>query len=739
MIVSFIFPQKIFAQKITVFDAVTKTKIEGVTVVLNGKPIGKSDENGEFILNLTSDVFKLKFTHVSYETWEYPTGIPLKEPTQIFLKPAVMLQDDIVVTAARRKQKIEEVTQSVAIVKPDFLIKNQTNRVDEILEKLPGISLQKGQINIRGSSGFSYGAGSRVMVLLDDMPLLTADASDAKWNYYPTENLEQIEVIKGASSALYGSSAMEGIVHLRTKKADTVAHGMVSSFYGFYGMPERDSIAWWNKSPMKYGISAGYRKKFGNLGIVSSLNYFKDELYRKEEDMNLYRANVAWNYNSEKHYKWNFGGSLNANKYKGGTFLFCSDVGQPYIPFAGTSSKDNNFRCHADFFTNFYQNENLKHTYRTRYYLTDVKNNTNQNSTSSSFFHEYQLQDVLYNEGQNKATLTAGGVYVLNKVISDSIYKNHQANNTAVYTQFDQKFNRVNIGFGFRFEANKQDTLAWDYLPIFRTGINIQASKTTFLRFSAGQAFRYPSVAERFISTSSGSSLKLFPNPLLKPETGWSLELGARRIFVVKKLRSYVDVAAFRNEYKDMMEYVFGIYAPPGTPIQDVLKFAGFKAINIAQAKITGIEGSGGIEFKFGEVLCQLGGGYTYINPINSAYDAKKDTVKRNQYLKYRRKTLARITPDVSWKGISVGSSINYNSAYTNMDQFFINLIHGLSTDNYWQPYSRAWIIDARIGYTKNDWRIDFFMKNALNTEYMEAPGNTSAPRNFSVQVRREF
>ena len=66
-----------------------------------------------------------------------------------------------------------------------------------ILEKTSGISILDGQPSIRGGSGFSYGVGSRVLMLVDDLPMISADAGDIKWNYMPVENLNQIEVIKG--------------------------------------------------------------------------------------------------------------------------------------------------------------------------------------------------------------------------------------------------------------------------------------------------------------------------------------------------------------------------------------------------------------------------------------------------------------------------------------------------------------------------------------------------------------
>ena len=54
------------------------------------------------------------------------------------------------------------------------------------------------------------------MVLVDDMPLISGDAGQVQWKLIATENINQVEVIKGASSALYGSSALNGVINIRT-------------------------------------------------------------------------------------------------------------------------------------------------------------------------------------------------------------------------------------------------------------------------------------------------------------------------------------------------------------------------------------------------------------------------------------------------------------------------------------------------------------------------------------------
>ncbi|MDV7393749.1 Plug domain-containing protein, partial [Arthrospira platensis SPKY1] len=116
------------------------------------------------------------------------------------------------VTSGKFEKSLGEVTVSLEVIKPQLIESVNTVSLDQVLEKVPGVNIIDGQANIRGGSGFSYGAGSRVLLLVDDIPMLQADAGFPNWNDLPVENIEQIEVVKGAASALYGSSALNGII-----------------------------------------------------------------------------------------------------------------------------------------------------------------------------------------------------------------------------------------------------------------------------------------------------------------------------------------------------------------------------------------------------------------------------------------------------------------------------------------------------------------------------------------------
>jgi iron complex outermembrane receptor protein len=90
----------------------------------------------------------------------------------------------VVVTAGRHEQRIEDVTVSMEVVKPAFIENTNATNMESVIDQVPGVNVIDGQANIRGGAGWSYGAGSRVLVLVDDLPQISADAGDAKWGLF---------------------------------------------------------------------------------------------------------------------------------------------------------------------------------------------------------------------------------------------------------------------------------------------------------------------------------------------------------------------------------------------------------------------------------------------------------------------------------------------------------------------------------------------------------------------------
>ena len=72
------------------------------------------------------------------------------------------------------------------------------------------------------------------------MPIVQSDAGFPNWGSIPVENIGQIEIIKGAASALYGSAAMNGIINIRTAYPTSKPVTKISFFTTQFGQPKKE-------------------------------------------------------------------------------------------------------------------------------------------------------------------------------------------------------------------------------------------------------------------------------------------------------------------------------------------------------------------------------------------------------------------------------------------------------------------------------------------------------------------
>ena len=125
-------------------------------------------------------------------------------------------------------------------------------------------------------------------------------------------------------------------------------------------------------------------------------------------------------------------------------------------------------------------------------------------------------------------------------------------------------------------------------------------------------------MAELFISTNQ-AGIEIYPNSGLKHESGWSSEIGIKQGVKIGKWMGYIDVAAFIQQYDDMMEFSFGHWGIDNGI--DESHF-GFKSINVGATQISGLELSISGQGKINPNLTiNLIAGYTYMNPISLDLD----------------------------------------------------------------------------------------------------------------------
>src|SRR6185312_8239070 len=159
--------------------------------------------------------------------------------------------------------------------------------------------------------------------------------------------------------------------------------------------------------------------------------------------------------------------------------------------------------------------------------------------------------------------------------------------NYAAYLQLDKKFFKVlNVSMGFRDENFIMNNGATTSKPIFRSGLNLQVAKGTFLRASYGQGFRYPTVTEKYLNSEIGG-LSVFSNPNLQPESSWNAEIGIKQGFKINNFTGFIDVAAFWQQYQNTIEITYGYWS---TYYQfGVQQYnAGFMYLNTGETRVKG-------------------------------------------------------------------------------------------------------------------------------------------------------
>lgn len=784
-----LFSWQAFAQEILVQGKVTDKNngeaLIGVTIRLDDSGGTTTDVDGKYELRAMPGVHKLVFSFVGFEPEVRSIEVAAggEKVLNVKLSALVRQLEMIVVSAGKFEQKLEEVTVSMESIEPRLIESKNTWDMENFMGQVPGVTMLDGQASIRGGSGFVYGAGSRVLVLVDDMPMLAADANDVKWNYLPIENMERMEVIKGASSALYGSSALNGVINVRTAYPKSKPSTKINFFSGMYSDPVRpDStgsrrngngslykpLKWWEKyNPMVTGINFNHSRQVGNLDLVVGGNAYGDSGYREGESEQVARLNFNLRYRSKKVKGLSYGINGNGQRNAGGLFLLWADADSgAYRPQGGldpattTMTFFNAYRTNFDPYIQYVSPNGVKHTLRTRYFFTYNEASAGQSSRAHLIFGEYQFQRKF----ANNLTVTAGLTSTSNAVISD-LFGDRTGINVAGYAQLDKRWDRLGVSVGLRGEYFKIDTAqtATDITlgtafttdqkgglqlvknspikPVTRVGANYRIHKATYLRASYGEGYRFPAIAEKFVSTSVGP-LKVFPNPDLQAETGISAEIGVKQGFTIGSWKGFADVAAFRTLYNDMMEFTFGFWNPDTVPIS--LDWLGFKSLNAGKARINGLEFGLLTEGSILGLKTRFYGGYTEMDPVNFNRDSiylltRSDTT--SDMLKYRYRRIIKADVQFEKGRWMLGFSGRYNSFMENVDQIFEAELVLPGVHEYRERNNNGdWVFDARMSAKiSEESTIALIMSNVLNHEYMGRPGDIKPPRFTSIRYSVRF
>lgn len=684
--------------------------IIGASVIINGTSIGTSaDEKGNFILeNILQEKVDLVISAVGYEK-KIIRNVLSGKTINVILRESVIQTNQVVVSAGKFEQNIQDLTVSTVILSPEIIKKKNYITIDELLRNIPGVQMNLEQISIRGSSGYSKGAGARVLVAINGLPIYSGDNGDIVWELIPTNDIERIEIIKGPASSLYGSSAIGGVINIITKTISKNALTNFRNYVGFYDKPAYEIWDWSKSYRRFFGTELTHSNSYENFGYTFSFKKFDNDSYRQNDFYKRFLGYTKLSYKlNENDYVTFFANYLNQKR---GNFLYWKDSRNALVP--KDEDNGNTVKSNRLFSGLIYHNEltnNLTAELKASYYRTKFTGYGIEVTTSTADLFRTEL--LTYYK-LSKTNFTSG-VEISNANISSNIFKNPSFFGGAAYFQVEfHQIKNLIATFGLRFDLMKLDTLKIKSAVTPRAGLNYKLSNDFILRSSIGTGFRAPTPSEVFTSAGVGGGVDVIENPNLTYETSLSFELGAN--YLIANNYSF-DATFYQTDYNNFIE--------PNLTQQGDIQF-----INLPKARIQGFEFL--FDWKIYDEL-KLNFGYNYM----WARDLSK-----NIAMKYRPRNTFNFSARFTPSQFEFGLDYRFASKVEEIDNQLVQPPLALVVDG--DKRVPIYLTDLFLGYNffimNIPTKIYFNVKNLFNYNYVEFIGNLAPIRNYSLSFEIYF
>lgn len=773
-------------------DANNNDPLVGASVITkDGKGV-TTDLDGKYSIKLPKGKYKITYSFIGYEPKvkdvDLSSGAPVVKNVALGVKSEEL--DIVVVSASQYQKSIAEETVSMEVVSAKLIQNTNATDLGEAIDKTPGVTIQDSQVSIRGGSSWSYGVGTRTAVMQDGVSLMSADLGEPQLRQAPLENVEQVEVIKGAASVVYGSSALNGVVNVITAwPKGNEPKTTVTAFQKFYDNPPdlysdqtytsttssgmdtvihypSDTLKWWDNGQVRgaSGINFNHQRKIKNVDLIVGGNFLHHNSFLQFADELRGGINFKTRIHPKGRPGMNYGFNGNIVYEHSGRFFLAANPNEGALRSA-VPSDDRYLRANFDPHFNYLSDRGFKHKLTSRYmYIMRISLSpeTTPHAKSHQLNVNYQFQKLW-----KKWSITTGAPVNMGFSKSNLYSGTRVTYSGALYLQGEFKTKKLTAVAGLRYEIIGIDDFVETSIPVFRAGINYQAGKSTFLRGSFGQGYRIPTVAERFLDDDLNPQVRIIPNPQLRVERGQSAELGLKQIVAVSKWQAFIDFSYFYQQYEDLVEYGFVSQQTHPELFENLPPsyFIGLYPQNVSNALITGYEVGLASRGKVGPIGLTALIGYTYNYPVNldsaKNYGADQylqefftymvdrmqpDNPDTEKLLKLRPRHLVKGDIQLDYKKASVGVSVVYGSYPENIPITETTAVDFLSgevgaTQRYSEAHEKGDLVfNLRASYqVLEQLKVSFIVNNLTNRIYSFRPSKVEPIRNFTLQLRATF
>ncbi|MFM9984585.1 MAG: TonB-dependent receptor domain-containing protein [Flavobacteriales bacterium] len=489
-----------------------------------------ADSIGQFTILVRSGKNQFTISAMGYETKKIGLEILHDLQMDFELSPARQVTDEVVVTGLIAPTQTRRSALRVDVYNKRFIQSVPSNSAIDALHYVNGLQ-QVVACGVCGTNDIHINGmeGPYTLVLIDGMPIMSSLASVYALNGIPNSIIEQIEVIKGPSSTVYGTSAVGGVINIITTQSEKANKLAVNFASGSYGENNVDVSSAFVKGKNQFLVSANLydyhnRVDYNQDGFTDVPLASRVSLFGKWRRAGRIDHAMALRYFAEDR----FGGELEwQNEHKGGDKFYGEFIKTRRMEVTGSDKS---------------KSQNWSHDYSL------------SSHDQKSFYGVYVFNALQQNVFSNFSFFLKRGIHSLRSGLSQRL--EHYRDNTPVG---DDRIEYVpgifvldNIEWseawgmmlGMRMDHHSNHGLVW--AP--QVNLKWRLSAKWEARINTGRGFRTVNVfTEDHAALTGAREVRI--ESALQPESSWNITGVLTRRFTAGKLGyGQMDLDAFINE-----------------------------------------------------------------------------------------------------------------------------------------------------------------------------------------------
>lgn len=442
--------------------------------------------------------------------------------------------EEVVITATRISQNPLKSLNDVSIITRADIDKSNAQFLPDLLQQT--IGLEAVSTGGSGSVGSLFTRGTntnQTVILIDGVRLVSATTGTASYNHIPLNQIERIEIVRGASSSIHGADAIGGVVQIFTRKPqDNTFGGDIGIKVGTDGTRGVDANIGGNTHGISYQFSAGTERTDNGISASNA-----DYPFGHNPDEDGYKNQ---NFSGRLAYKWADGQeiSVRALRYKGEAQY--DGGGSDPITWAPIAKDDENYITHLTQFSIASKNRINEQLESNLQFSTSRDEGKSVTQGATDYFiksKDTRAQWTLSGQHEHIQWQT-GAEWLKQDINSDTDYLVDSRKNWAFFGAMNADYQRFLIESSLRQDRDSQ----YGNHTTGRLAVGYQFTDALVGRISYGTAFRVPTFNELYYPYGGG-------NPLLKPEKSRSWEAGLK----YRQSDLTIDWTVFQTQLSEMI------------------------------------------------------------------------------------------------------------------------------------------------------------------------------------------